>query len=247
MAEAQEKRTEETGSDSNTKQDNSKNDLNKQNTSSGNQVVSKVENALGVEAGTTKDIYKQAKDTAGQAFEKVSEKATTQIGEQKDNLAKGLSSVADNIRQMGENLRGGEEETPIANITAKYGDSLAKQVEQVSTYLEQKDLRDVLKDVEGFARRNPAVFIGGAFALGILAARFLKSSGGGSSKTRSLKKSSQFKRDGLHMPDGLDEQQGLHLPEDLEEQLESKDSKPLKFGTSDTGKTTSTGSTSGEF
>jgi hypothetical protein len=140
---------------------------------------------------------------------------------------------------MGENLRGGEEETPIANITAKYGDSLAKQVEQVSTYLEQKDLRDVLKDVEGFARRNPAVFIGGAFALGILAARFLKSSGDSSSRrssgTRSLKESSQFKRD------------GLHLPEDLEQQIESNKSKPTNFGTSDIGKTTSTGSTSGDF
>jgi hypothetical protein len=31
-------------------------------------------------------------------------------------------------------------------------------------------------DVENFARRQPALFIGGALALGILAARFLKSS-----------------------------------------------------------------------
>jgi len=30
--------------------------------------------------------------------------------------------------------------------------------------------------VEGYARRNPAVFVGAAFALGFLAARFLKTS-----------------------------------------------------------------------
>jgi hypothetical protein len=31
--------------------------------------------------------------------------------------------------------------------------------------------------VEDFARRNPAVFLGGAFALGLVGARFIKSSG----------------------------------------------------------------------
>jgi hypothetical protein len=33
--------------------------------------------------------------------------------------------------------------------------------------------------VEDFARRQPAAFLGGAFAIGFLAARFLKSGGGG--------------------------------------------------------------------
>jgi hypothetical protein len=31
------------------------------------------------------------------------------------------------------------------------------------------------RDLEGFARRNPALFFGAAFGLGLLAARFLKS------------------------------------------------------------------------
>lgn len=228
MAEAQGKRIEETTSGKNTEQSNLQNNTNKQNSAAaGDEITNKVENALGVESGTTKDIYKQAKETAGQAFEKVSEKATTQIGEQKDTLARGLSSVADNIRQMGENLRG-EEEIPVAAITAKYGDSLAKQVEQVSNYLETKDVREMLKDVEGFARRNPAVFLGGAFALGLLLARFLKSGG----SHHNLKSESRFKSD------------GLHLPEDLEERLESSDDKPFK---SDTAKKTGVGSSDSSF
>jgi hypothetical protein len=34
----------------------------------------------------------------------------------------------------------------------------------------------LIDDVEDFARREPAVFIGGAIAIGLVAARFLKSS-----------------------------------------------------------------------
>jgi hypothetical protein len=46
-----------------------------------------------------------------------------------------------------------------------------------------------VSEAEDFARRQPALFLGGAFALGLLGARFLKSSGqqasqGGSSQGR---------------------------------------------------------------
>jgi hypothetical protein len=109
---------------------------------------------------------------------------------------------------MGENLRGKEQETPIAGLTARYGDSLAQQVEQVSHYLEQKDLRELVRDVEVFARRNPAVFIGGAFALGMLAARFLKSG----NPNQSLMRRPRSERKGFYIPD---ESEGVYLPEDL--------------------------------
>ena len=33
---------------------------------------------------------------------------------------------------------------------------------------------DIVREAEAFARRQPAVFIGGALALGLLASRFLK-------------------------------------------------------------------------
>ncbi|HXH70984.1 MAG TPA: hypothetical protein VNI60_11700 [Pyrinomonadaceae bacterium] len=172
----------------------------------------------------TKEMLQQAKETAGQAYEKVTEQASSQIATQKDNLARGLSSVADGIRQMGENLRGGEQQTPIAGITAKYGDSLARQVEQVSGYLEKKDFRELFKDVEVFARRNPAVFIGGAFALGIAAARFLKSS----NPNQALMRRPRREREGIYIPD---KSEGVYLPEDLSK----------KVGLTDTPKTFNTG------
>lgn len=125
---------------------------------------------------TAQGFYDQAKNTAGQAYGLATEKAASTLEEQKTNLTSGLTDVADSIRQVGENLRGGEETTGVAELTAKYGDTVARQIEQVSSYFERKDVREMVGDVEEFARRNPAIFVGGAFVLGILAARFLKSS-----------------------------------------------------------------------
>jgi hypothetical protein len=87
-----------------------------------------------------------------------------------------LTTVADSIKQVGENLTSAEEPNKITETAAKYTNSLAEQIENISGYFERKDVRDMVRDVESFARRYPAYFIGGAVALGFLAARFLKSS-----------------------------------------------------------------------
>jgi ElaB/YqjD/DUF883 family membrane-anchored ribosome-binding protein len=125
---------------------------------------------------TAKGVLDQAKETAGQAYELAADKAATKLEDHKTTLAGGLTSVADSLKQAGESLRGGGEENPITELTAKYGDSLANQIEQIGSYFDRTDVRALVRDVEGFARRNPAIFIGAAFGLGFLAARFLKSS-----------------------------------------------------------------------
>ncbi len=215
MAETKEIRTDDTTSENTTNND-AKNQTN-------NSTQNNMQTGVSGAATGAKEILEQAKETAGQAYGKVTEQASSKITEQKDTLARGLSSVADGIRQMGENLRGGEQEqTPLAGLTARYGDSLASQVEDISNYLEKKDLRELVKDVEVFARRNPAVFIGGAFALGILAARFLKSG----NPNQSLMRRPRSERKGFYIPD---ESEGVYLPEDLSK----------KVGLTDTAKTTS--------
>jgi hypothetical protein len=52
----------------------------------------------------------------------------------------------------------------------------ADGVERFATYLQDANVDDVIDSVHEFARRQPAAFIGGAFALGFLASRFLKAS-----------------------------------------------------------------------
>ena len=41
--------------------------------------------------------------------------------------------------------------------------------------MREKDVQAIVRDVERYAREQPALFLGGAFVLGLLGARFLKS------------------------------------------------------------------------
>lgn len=135
------------------------------------------DSTMGSVKETARGLYDQAKSTAGQAFGTATQRATEVLDEKKGTVAVGLTSVADSIKQVGENLSTATDEpNPIAETAAKYSNSLAQQIENLSGYFERKDVREMMRDVETFARRNPAYFIGGAVALGFLAARFLKSS-----------------------------------------------------------------------
>ncbi|HQU86089.1 MAG TPA: hypothetical protein PKY59_23380 [Pyrinomonadaceae bacterium] len=142
------------------------------------------------------------KETGGAILETVKDKASTVIDEHKTNLTSGLSSVADSIRKVGDNLRDAEDENKIGQMTAQYSDQLAKGIEKVTTYFDKNDLRGIARDVETFASRQPALFIGGAFVLGILAARFLKSSapnGNGSTRrNRSQNSDAFYDSEGVH-------------------------------------------------
>jgi hypothetical protein len=124
---------------------------------------------------TAKNLIDQAKTTASDAYGTVAEKATTKLEEQKSTLAGGLTSVAESVRSMGDNLNKSPEANPLADYTAQYATTAARKLENVASYFERKDVKEMARDIENFARRNPAIFLGGAFALGILAARFFKS------------------------------------------------------------------------
>lgn len=153
-------------------------------------IVTQVTDALHGDTDGVKNLYNKALESGGEVAHKVidkaKDKASSSILDQKSNLASGLGSIADGIRQMGENLRNTDEPNNFVELTAKYGEKLAVQAENLSDYLNHKNFGELLHDLEGFARRNPTVFVGGAFALGFLTARFLRTSGSpsnGSSKS----------------------------------------------------------------
>ena len=130
----------------------------------------------GAATATARTFYDQAKETAGQAYEAVTDKAASKLDEQKTSLSGGLTTVADSVRQVSQNLGSSQTDSGLAETAAKYTDTAAKKIEEVATYFEGRNVREMARDLESFARRNPAVFFGAAFGLGLLAARFLKSS-----------------------------------------------------------------------
>jgi hypothetical protein len=113
----------------------------------------------------------QVQQTAGQVAEQAKQQAISQVSTQKEHAAGSLDAVATALRQSGDQLRSNQQE-PLANLAG----TAAHHVEQFSGYLRNTDVPAMIRDVEQFARRQPAAFLGGAFTLGVLAARFLKSS-----------------------------------------------------------------------
>lgn len=113
------------------------------------------------------DVKHVATEVAAQAKQQV----TSQIEEKKDRAAQGLGSVAAAIRKTGEGLRDHDE----LGVT-KYADGIADQVERLSKYVTSSNVSELLGEAEGFARREPVIFLGGAFLLGLVGARFLKAS-----------------------------------------------------------------------
>jgi hypothetical protein len=107
-----------------------------------------------------KTTFKQAKDRAASSLADSRREAADQIG--------GLARA---VHRAGEHLRN-EDQPRIAGLA----DSLADQVDHLAGYLREAELRTVGRDVENLARRQPALVYGAAFAAGLLAARFLKSS-----------------------------------------------------------------------
>jgi len=127
-------------------------------------------------SSTTNDIIDKAKETASGTYNAVSSKATEKIEERKGELSTGLKSLADTFRKTGSDLESADQSTPLTDVAARYTVTAARQIENVANYFERKDLKAMMRDAEDFARRNPAIFLGAAFGLGMLAARFLKSS-----------------------------------------------------------------------
>jgi hypothetical protein len=114
------------------------------------------------------DAKDQAKDVANQARDHVQ----NLVGQQKDQAAERLGSLAEALRETGRKLNEGQQ----AGDFGQYADRAAQQVERLSGYLRESDLRGFVRDTENFARRRPEVFLGGTLIAGLMLARFLKAS-----------------------------------------------------------------------
>src|SRR3712207_3661081 len=113
----------------------------------------------------------KAQQLAGQVQQKATQRVESGLSRGKTQAAETLRTVADSLLNTGQQLRERDQE-PVS----RYVDQFADRVQRFSNYLQSTDVSEIVDSTEDFARRRPALFLGGAFALGLLGARFLKSS-----------------------------------------------------------------------
>jgi hypothetical protein len=104
-----------------------------------------------------------------QAREKVQQQAKTMFASGKGRASANLHRVAQALRDTGRQLR----EQNYGSI-AQYADKAADSVEQVSGYIQEKNVEELIEKAEDLTRRQPVLFLAGAFVTGLLLGRMVK-------------------------------------------------------------------------
>lgn len=115
---------------------------------------------------------REAGQRAGHLLERGTEIGLKQADRGLNAAASGAATMADSIRRVSLDM-----ETDQPQL-ADFASTAADQAEALATYLRQTDMRQMIGNVENFARRQPLLFVGGAFLLGMATSRFIKAAGG---------------------------------------------------------------------
>jgi broad specificity phosphatase PhoE len=115
----------------------------------------------------TGQAQEKAKEVAGQAKGRLRE----QVDQRSTEAGHQVSSAADDVRSVAEQLRSQGKDTP-----ARYAEQAAEKAQKVGQRLQDASGDELLRDVEDFARKNPWAVAAGGLALGLAASRMLKAS-----------------------------------------------------------------------
>jgi CubicO group peptidase (beta-lactamase class C family) len=127
----------------------------------------------------------EATQSVGMLAERATGLGFQQADKARTTAADGIEQVTESIRRVSMDLE--SEQPQIASVVT----TAADQAERVAEYLRTTDARQILSTVEDVARRQPLIFLGGAFVLGLAASRLLKAAGGQTSSTGSYGMASQ--------------------------------------------------------
>lgn len=125
------------------------------------EVVGKAQDKAGEVQDKAKDLASTAQDKAGELQGKAQDKADQGI----DAAASGLGSVADTIRQQGEQ-RGGS----VASAASRTADTL----ESASHYLRDKDSDQLMGDLESLVRQKPVESLLVAAGVGFILSKLFR-------------------------------------------------------------------------
>lgn len=116
-----------------------------------------------------KNLGDTAREVSKEAYGRISEGAAEQSEQVKDGAASEMENISSALRSAADKSRAG---SPQERTFGQAAEALA----DFSDMVRNKDLGEMLSDVNGFARRNPLAFLGGAALLGFAATRFAKAS-----------------------------------------------------------------------
>ncbi len=94
--------------------------------------------------------------------------------EGKQRLERGKSTAADQVDSVANALKSASHQLGGDSRLGSYTDRLAQNIEHWSSRLRHGSIEELADDIQAAARRNPALFVAGGLALGVVLARMVR-------------------------------------------------------------------------
>lgn len=121
------------------------------------------------------DIVEKATDTGRQVARKAADAVETGKERAKLSIEEKKEEAVAQVQDLDQALRQTAREIDNPGLGRQI-ERLADGVEKFANTLESTELDQVVLDSERMARQNPALFMAGSFAVGMMVARFLRAS-----------------------------------------------------------------------
>lgn len=120
---------------------------------------------------TAQEVADRVKEQAKQTGNTIKEQSRGFLNEQKKRVGAEIQTYSAAAREAAERLQH-ESDTNLA----QYVSTAADRLDRLGSRIQERDVSQLVDDVEEIARRRPEVFFGGMFVVGLAVARFLKAS-----------------------------------------------------------------------
>lgn len=128
----------------------------------------------------TKAASAEAADTLRETVHEAAGKVSSEVTGAADKVRGG---AAQEIRQFADALQSAARELDEGSSQRRVFDGLASNVDHVAKAISDRNLGEMLNDLNDLARRNPMLFLGGAALAGFTATRLATASASGRSQT----------------------------------------------------------------
>jgi len=125
----------------------------------------------GSATATAQEVTDRVKEQAKKTGDKIKEQSRGLLNEQKARVGAEIHTYSAAAREAAERLKGESD----SNL-AEYVSTAADRLDRLGSQIQERDLGELVDEVEDVARRRPEVFFGGLFVAGLAMARFLKAS-----------------------------------------------------------------------
>jgi len=123
-------------------------------------------------------VVTQTVDQASHAISDIKEEATSAYIAQRDRVVESLTALASALKMTSQNLTkdaaGSTQDGNAAMALGPFVEEAADRISQSATFLRDRDMSSLMHEAQTLAKKQPLLFLGAMFGVGIAGARMFK-------------------------------------------------------------------------